>query len=218
MSYGLPINCPPWADDIPANRENEFAAIVRTAIALAIASARTELLSGGAVKYWHLTLFESFVPVDYYAGNFRQDDAARPCLGTPVSVGGINGAAFQDVLNRMDRLLENLRISIGLTELHWAGLPPPERARRVAVIIAAGAGEFIRIHPFVNGNGRTSRLLWRWALHRFGVPAHVRITPRPEQPYGVIMANSMQGNDGPLAIEVLRHLAQNPPAQIVTGG
>lgn len=55
--------------------------------------------------------------------------------------------------------------------VHWydteaANLHPVERAARVH-------GEFVKIHPFADGNGRTSRLLMNLELMKAGFPATV---------------------------------------------
>lgn len=57
------------------------------------------------------------------------------------------------------------------TFTHWYGtkaqnLHPVERAARVH-------GEFVKIHPFIDGNGRTSRLLMNLELLKAGFPATV---------------------------------------------
>ncbi len=40
--------------------------------------------------------------------------------------------------------------------------------------------EFLAIHPFIDGNGRTSRLLWNYFLLRDGYPlAYIDIADRP---------------------------------------
>jgi Fic family protein len=48
----------------------------------------------------------------------------------------------------------------------WCSLHPIERAARLH-------GEFVKIHPFVDGNGRTSRLLMNLVLMQNGYPAVV---------------------------------------------
>jgi prophage maintenance system killer protein len=45
----------------------------------------------------------------------------------------------------------------------------PEQVRAVLMLAADVHGEWIRIHPFVNGNGRTARLWANWALMRYGL-------------------------------------------------
>jgi Fic family protein len=40
--------------------------------------------------------------------------------------------------------------------------------------------EFLAIHPFIDGNGRTSRLLWNYFLLKNGYPlAYIDIADRP---------------------------------------
>jgi fido (protein-threonine AMPylation protein) len=208
------VSCPNWDEQIPVDRMAEFSVALRAALAAVTALSRTGLLSVDVIEDWHRVLFERFVPLDYYAGNVRQDDANRICLGRDVEVDSIRGAHFREVIVRLHRLMDALRDSISETELNWGFLPNNERAKRVALIIAVAIGDFIRIHPFINGNGRISRLIWRWGLHRFGVPAQVRIAPRPDAPYSTLMKASMQGDDGQLALEILRHLADHPPQQV----
>lgn len=47
-------------------------------------------------------------------------------------------------------------------------------------LCAYAHGEWIRIHPFANGNGRTARLWANWCALRYGVPPFVKLKPRPE--------------------------------------
>jgi Fic family protein len=56
-------------------------------------------------------------------------------------------------------------------------------------------GEWARIHPFANGNGRIARIWANWIALRYGMPPFARLRPRPA---GVAYANaaaaSMAGN------------------------
>ena len=47
-------------------------------------------------------------------------------------------------------------------------------------LCAYAHGEWIRIHPFANGNGRTARVWANWIAVRYGFPPFVRIKPRPD--------------------------------------
>src|SRR6516162_6069573 len=99
MSYGpATIDCPEWVEDIPADREHEFRGVAQDAIVHTINAAQHNMLASDLLKTLHWMLFERFVPRDYYAGNFRQDDATRPCLGKPVTVDGVDGADFRIVI------------------------------------------------------------------------------------------------------------------------
>lgn len=56
--------------------------------------------------------------------------------------------------------MENLIKQYNVT---WQGLYPIERASLLH-------GEFVKIHPFVDGNGRTARLLLNFELMKTGFP------------------------------------------------
>src|SRR5436305_3306747 len=65
--------------------------------------------------------------------------------------------------------------------------------------------EWVRIHPFANGNGRTARLWANSLAMRYGLPPFVRLRPRPGAGYGQAGAQAMQGDWEPTAA-VFRHL------------
>ena len=54
--------------------------------------------------------------------------------------------------------------------------------------------EWVRIHPFANGNGRTARLLANAIAMRYGVPPFIRLRPRPDVDYGTACEAAMRGN------------------------
>jgi hypothetical protein len=63
-----------------------------------------------------------------------------------------------------------------------------------AIELAAWAhAEWIRIHPFANGNGRTARVWANLLLMRYGLPPAVALRPRPGGGYGAAGAAAMQG-------------------------
>lgn len=55
-------------------------------------------------------------------------------------------------------------------------------------------GEWVRIHPYANGNGRTARLWANWTALRYALPPLVTIKPHPGHPYGAAALASMQGD------------------------
>jgi Fic family protein len=64
------------------------------------------------------------------------------------------------------RVLEEMQTFMQWYQVDAKALHPVERAARVH-------GEFVKIHPFVDGNGRTSRLLMNLELLQAGLPATV---------------------------------------------
>lgn len=49
----------------------------------------------------------------------------------------------------------------------------------VSNLAAVIHGEWIRIHPYANGNGRTARLWAAWVAKRYSLPIFVKVKPRP---------------------------------------
>lgn len=110
--------------------------------------------------------------------------------------------AFEQRLQRA--VLELDRASAPGAELDADGLA-------ATLELAAWAhAEWVRIHPFANGNGRTARLWANALLMRYGLPPVVRLRPRPDAPYGDACAKAMQGDRGPTAavfrVMLLDHL------------
>jgi len=65
--------------------------------------------------------------------------------------------------------------------------------------------EWVRIHPFANGNGRTARLWANSLAMRYGLPPFIRLRPRPDADYGDAGAAAMQGDWRP-TVDVFRRL------------
>lgn len=79
-------------------------------------------------------------------------------------------------------------------------LHPVERAARVH-------SDFVKIHPFVDGNGRTSRLLMNLELMKAGYPAAVLPVERRFEYYRALDQDQVHGNPGPfyrLISEIVR--------------
>jgi fido (protein-threonine AMPylation protein) len=208
--HGTMIACPDWNEGIPPLRIREFRRICRSVVENVLSNSRAGFPSTSSFETWHGELFRTFVPLAYYAGAVRQDDPHRPCLGIDVHVGDVPGAPFTEVRARLGALSIRTRQQCTALELHWDRLDREKRVLLVSSLIASALCEFIRIHPFINGNGRISRLLWRSLLHRFGLPSQVRIEPRPIWPYGEVMAAAMRGECEPLVLWILKAIAQAP--------
>ncbi len=208
--------CPDWSDDGPATRTPEFYAAVAEAYRAAEDLAKKRIIGTADVKTFHRILFRRFVPLAYYAGNFRQLDPNRPCLGREVQVGTVPGCEFRQVVRRTQIAFAEVRVLSSNLEIRWPTLSPGDRAVQLSQVIAYAVGVFIQIHPFLNGNGRVSRLIWTWGVLRFGLPVQCRIAARPGPPYEQLMDSAMRGDLVPLAMHILTTMAKGSPPTLST--
>ena len=89
----------------------------------------------------------------------------------------------------------------------WNGMPGEEQSTRAAILLGEFAARFIRIHPFVNGNGRTSRLLLAWGMMYFGFKLPFTVHTRPKgTSYASVMQQAMNGNAAPLQLLLLNNI------------
>lgn len=213
-------NCPPWAADSDEHRAPACFRGAEQAVAAASAVARLRTPLATDLADWHRLMFREVVPVDYYAGSVRQLDSARPCLAQNVAVqdgagNSVPGAPAPQVIAEINSFAEALRRALSSLELQWGQLAHVDRVRGVATVVGVFVGKFIQIHPFLNGNGRTSRLLWRVLLHRLGIPPQVSVVTRPSAPYSEVMSAAMVGNYGLAVAMILSGLAlAKVPAQL----
>lgn len=149
---------------------------------------------------WHRAVYAGVqLPESCYAGEIRDSDARFPALYRyEVQVGGMLGTPAKDVPGELARLETRIRtVCARLDAAIPAGAPPPDDQHLRAVVAACGNvhGEWVRIHPFANGNGRTARLLATWIGLRYELPPFIEVKPRPAgQPYAVAAAASMRGD------------------------
>jgi len=117
---------------------------------------------------------------------------------------GVVSTQVADELKRFESTLQTL-----VAELNK--LVPVGReldADQLAAVIdlcAWAHAEWVRIHPFANGNGRTTRLWANSLAMRCGLPPFIRLRPRPSAGYGDAGAKAMKGDWKPTAI-VFRRL------------
>ena len=204
------IECPPWWSDKDEHDRPECFATIQRVVVQACTLALRSVPRRRDLAQWHRDSFRAVVPLPYYAGSFRQHDLKRPCLGRDLEIGGLPAVPHQHVLGEVEKLSDFVVRELTETELRWTATPLSERARRVAIIVGTAIGRFIHIHPFLNGNGRISRVFWTVLLARLGLPAQFSVVRRPEQPYGDVMRAAMTGDYAPAIKMVLTALARGP--------
>ncbi len=136
-------------------------------IQIAIASrARIELLTVQAIRTIHRTMFGAIFPE--LAGHTRGPIPDIPANNSFGFRRGIEYERVPDSLTKLDQYLVTL-----LDQLDgFAQSTDPTRQRFRRNVLEAGSVvhcEIVRIHPFVNGNGRTARLCINYFLVRYGL-------------------------------------------------
>lgn len=164
---------------------------------------------------WHRETYRGIsLPVPYYAGEIRDSDPAYPELfGYEVAVGTAPGMPSADV----PAALAGLEAGLNAVVAHLDGVIPvsaqPTAVTDLYAILEVAAiahGEWVRIHPLANGNGRIARLWVNWVAVRYGLPFFLALKPRPaDLVYGVAAAASMRGDHRPMVVALLTLLNQH---------
>ena len=195
---------PDWDQDSPRLRQN-LVALLRHIRDEAASRTRPSL---PAVRGWHRDFLQGLtVPNPAAVGRFRGEPGLE---GLEVEVGARRGVASQGVpaaLAEFERMLQR-----AVTRLD-ALLPPgaaldADRLAAVLDLCAWTHAEWIRIHPFLNGNGRTARLWANSLAMRYGLPPFVRLRPRPDRGYEDAAEAAMEGRWQPLATVFRAMLAE----------
>ena len=192
----LRAECPEWTED----EETPRAVEQREAVLRQIILRDQQLLPDASmVSDWHRQMFEGAVPHPDYAGNFRDAELVPECLrGYDVTVGAYQGVSHAEVLEAVDSFIDDLRDAVEELDTNWSAVEPAQFTSLgidLVVKLAAWAhGEWVRIHPFANGNGRTSRLWANYVFIRYGFGPVVDVRPRPGQTYVKAAARSMGGH------------------------
>lgn len=150
-------------------------------------------------REWHGNILTGLsAPRAEYVGRFRGEPGLAGC---EVAVGDYRGVAAEDVADALKRFEAKLQRTVeALDEL----IDPAQdlSADDVAAVIdlcAWAHAEWVRIHPFANGNGRTARLWANYIAMRYGLPPFVGLRPRPDDGYGYAAEKTMEGRWQPTA-------------------
>lgn len=196
----------PWNRDPDGYEPQVVSNIVAVAHDMAARADDRDTPTIATAQDWHRRVYDQIpLPVSYFAGEVRDSDPQyQELYGYEVRVGSLPGLASslvpqalatferqaQSAVRTLDGVIAVGDMPAGNTELH-----------ALLTLCASLHGEWIRIHPFANGNGRTARLWANWAALRYGLPPFVTIRPRPPgSPYGAAAIRSMQGDHTMMAV------------------
>lgn len=193
----------PWNHDPPGFREQIEENVTRLLRRLARETPLRAFPSVTHAQEWHRALFRRIpLPVEYYAGEFRDSDPRYPeLIDYEVVVGHHSGVLAEEVPAALERLETQVRQAVArLDDMIPVGGPPRDAGLVGSVVTLCGLahGEWVRIHPFANGNGRVVRTWANWAALRYGLLPFVSVRPRPQESrYGLAAERSMLGDHQP---------------------
>ncbi len=202
-----------WNDDPPGS-EPQIAANVSATLKGIAARARTrDAPTVAMAQDWHRAIYRGIaLPVPYYAGGIRDSDPDFPELnGYEVEVGGFTGVPSANVPLELDNFERAARsATAALDSVISAGSGPAESQQLLSVLTLCASlhGEWVRIHPFANGNGRTARMWGNWAALRYGLPPFLAIKPRPVGVAYALAAYASMQHDHQVMTGVLLEMLQ----------
>lgn len=195
---------PNWDADSPRLRQNLESVLesVRDD-----ARARTVPSLEDARRWQRETMAGLIVPDPRYVGQFRGEPGIRK---VEVTIGGVAGTPARQVSSELRKFESTLQsVAAALDAKYAAGAELDADGLAAAIDLAAWAhAEWVRIHPFANGNGRTARLWANYLLMRYGIPPAVRLRPRPDGGYAAASSRAMSG-DWKLTAVVFHRLVQD---------
>ena len=195
-----------WDADGPRLRAN----LVRVLEEVSLWAEARGKITVATIKRWHQqTMAGLEVPHPNVLGCFRGEPGLE---GVAVYVGSHEGTNASLVAGEVDAFVERLQaVADRLDALFPDGKALDRDGFEAVIELAAWAhSEWVRIHPFCNGNGRIARLLTNAILMRYGLPPALRLRPRPTSPYGHAGAEGMNKNPKPME-SLLRRLLRNFP-------
>jgi hypothetical protein len=141
---------------------------------------------------WHAQLYAGCrVPVEGYLGHLRGDPRVPELRDYQVGVGRVQVDGFPEkvgvlsfrVASEVQSVLSGLHAVLRRLDDRFPPGTRPRTADDLQAMVKASAlahGEWIRVHPFANGNGRIARLWVAFCCLRYGLPVFVHVKPRPE--------------------------------------
>jgi Fic family protein len=193
-----------WDEDGPESEAN-----IQEALRVVRANALARIpLTLSLARKWHELMMQGLaVPNSSMVANFRGEAGLENCN---VIVGRFPGVKASRVRADLQSFEKELGAKmVRLDGAIAAGASPT--ARQIADVVGLCAwahAEWVRIHPFANGNGRTARLWANFLARRYGLPFFVRLRPRPEHGYEAAGDAAMRGDWMPTRIAFMSMLAE----------
>jgi hypothetical protein len=184
-----------WDEDSPQLRQN----LTQVLSEIVLAAQRREYPTlASARRSESLGMKDLTVPDSRFVGAFRGEPGLEQVQVRVGAQYGVDAAEVAVALEHFERKLHALVAE--LDSMLPAGQEPD--ADQLAAIVDLCAwvhAEWVRIHPFANGNGRTARLWANCLAMGYGLPPFIRLRPRSNSGYAASGAKAMQGDWKPTA-------------------
>ncbi|HKW16374.1 MAG TPA: Fic family protein [Terriglobales bacterium] len=189
-----------WDEDSPTLRQNLQDLLQQ----LADQSDQRPTPTIELARNWQRTFMQGSKPSDpRYVGAFRGE---RGLERTGVKIGSYWGVRPIEVADELREFEHKLQTAVSRFDQALAADKELTRDEMDAIIdlCAWAHAEWVRIHPFANGNGRTARLWANFLAMRYGLPPFVRLRPRPGDGYETAGIRAMRGQWEPTALAFRR--------------
>jgi len=214
---------PPWGEDSRADELRIASNVVELLRQLTHDAPMRHDPSLRMAHGWHVAVFAgvSSPPLASYLGAPRgsTDELSGYEVVLTDGQGRVlaKGVPAGQVAQALARLESSIRAAVSvLDDVIAPGAVSADADELMAVLrlCARVHGEWVRIHPYANGNGRTARVWANWIALRYGLPPFVRIKPRPD---GLLYAQaahlSMRDGDHALTAQVFVDLLRSVPGR-----
>lgn len=195
---------PHWDDDSPPLRRN----LQKLSASIERDAAKRVLPTVAAAKRWQAQIMAGLaVDKPGYVGRFRGEHGLERC---GVQVNGVHGSAPWQAAGELQAFESTLQRAVaGLDASYPDADSLDEDGQSATIELAAWAhAQWVRVHPFANGNGRTARLWANLILMRYGLPPAIALRPRPRGGYATAGAAAMRGQWRP-TVNVFRELVRD---------
>lgn len=165
---------PNWDEDSPQLRKNLSQVLEEIVLEARQRKAPTADL---ARRWQALFMKDLTVPDQRYVGGFRGEPGLEDVR---VRIGSYYGADAADVAQELKQFESRLGELVSEMDAMLPAGQEPDADQLAAIIdlCAWAHAEWVRIHPFANGNGRTARLWANYLAMRYGLPPFIRLRPR----------------------------------------
>lgn len=191
-----------WDEDSPQLRHN-LSAVLEEIVERAD---QREIPTVEMARRWQRRFLQGLKAEPRYVGAFRGESGLER---TGVKIGAYRGAPAAQVSAELRRFEVRLQSAVAQVDrvIPVGKKLNADECEAIIDLCGWAHAEWVRIHPFANGNGRTARLWANFLALRYGLPPFVRLRPRPDDGYGDAGAQAMRGNWEPTAA-VFRRMFQ----------